>query len=113
MISAVTISIAVLLGLFAIPLLLGKGASLIAGHNALSASERAKVNEKKLCRAMGLLLVFIIGCMLLGDVFFARGLNILGGLAWMTWIVLLIAFVAWANTARGKRFFAKEQSEWE
>ncbi|WP_050635259.1 DUF3784 domain-containing protein [Candidatus Stoquefichus sp. SB1] len=51
-----------LCGLFAVMsilFLLGKGSFLIAGYNSASASEKAKYNEKKLCRVMGIGMGFI------------------------------------------------------
>ena len=42
-------------------LLVGKGSFLIAGYNTASADEKAKYNEKKLCRIVGLGF-FIITC---------------------------------------------------
>lgn len=45
-----------LLGL-AIPLWKGKGAWLIAGYNTASKTEKAKYDEKKLCRVMAIVLM--------------------------------------------------------
>lgn len=45
-----------LLGL-AIPLWMGKGAWLIAGYNTASKTEKAKYDEKKLCRVMAIVLM--------------------------------------------------------
>lgn len=42
-----------LFALLAIPLLMGRGSFLIAGYNTASEEEKAKYNEKKLCRTMG------------------------------------------------------------
>lgn len=47
-------------GIFAIlsiTLLLGKGSFLIAGYNTSSKEEKEQYNEKKLCRAMGVMLL--------------------------------------------------------
>ncbi|MCG4580459.1 DUF3784 domain-containing protein [Clostridium cochlearium] len=38
-------------------LLLGKGSFLIAGYNTSSKEEKEQYNEKKLCRAMGVMLL--------------------------------------------------------
>lgn len=46
-----------------IPLLRGKGGSLIAGYNAASPEEKAKWNEPALCRGVGVLLLAILFCM--------------------------------------------------
>ena len=58
MITEIIILIAAFLFLAAgIFLLSGKGQRLIAGYNALSKSERKRYNEKKVCRAAGLVCV--------------------------------------------------------
>lgn len=62
-------------------LLRGNGASMIAGHNMKSAEERAKINEVKLCKDMGKmmlgitfsLLFFIVGGMLNKEIYFIIG----------------------------------------
>nr|WP_270474676.1 DUF3784 domain-containing protein [Clostridium cochlearium] len=49
-----------MVGIFAIlsiTLLLGKGSFLIAGYNTSSKEEKEQYNEKKLCRAMGVMLL--------------------------------------------------------
>ena len=48
-----------IIGLF---LCCGKGADLIAGYNGLSTAERAKWNEKALCRGTGVLVLLMVGC---------------------------------------------------
>ena len=53
---------------FAVPVIIigivlccGKGAFLIAGYNTASPAERAAYDEKALCRAVGVLLLVIVG----------------------------------------------------
>lgn len=48
--------LAILFALLAVPLLMGKGAWLIAGYNTANKEEKSKYNEKKLCRTMGAML---------------------------------------------------------
>ena len=55
--------------IFALPVIVigfvlccGKGAFLIAGYNTASPKERAVYDEKALCRAVGVLLLVIVGC---------------------------------------------------
>ncbi len=43
-------------------LLCGNGADLIAGYNTASPEERAKWDEKALCRGVGVLLLLMLGC---------------------------------------------------
>ena len=40
----------------------GKGAGLIAGYNTLPAGERAKYDEKKLCKTMAKLMFLLAAC---------------------------------------------------
>jgi O-antigen/teichoic acid export membrane protein len=47
-------SIVVLLGLTALYMISGKGGWLISGYNTMSKEEKAKYDEKKLCRWVGL-----------------------------------------------------------
>ena len=64
--------------IFAVPVIVigivlccGKGAFLIAGYNTASPKEKAEYDEKALCRATGVLLLVIVGCvelLLLGAV---------------------------------------------
>lgn len=42
-----------------IVLLSGRGAWLIAGYNTLSKDEKKKINEKRLCRELGVLLFVV------------------------------------------------------
>ena len=44
---------------------MGKGASLIAGYNTSTEAEKAKIDEKKLCRLVGRLMFILTGCMVL------------------------------------------------
>ncbi|MBC8611959.1 Domain of uncharacterised function (DUF3784) [uncultured Ruminococcus sp.] len=50
--------------LLSFPLLFGKGSWLIAGYNTASEKERRKYDEKKLCRTMGVFLLFVGGIIL-------------------------------------------------
>ena len=43
----------IVFAVFSIVLLLGRGSWLISGYNTASKEEKAKYNEKKLCRVMG------------------------------------------------------------
>lgn len=48
--------------IFGLVLCAGHGADLIAGYNSFPASERAKWDEKALCRATGIFLLLMVGC---------------------------------------------------
>ena len=62
---AVPISIVVLFVLLGIILSMGKGAWLIAGYNTASEADKAKIDEKKLCKYVGRLMFLLAGCMAL------------------------------------------------
>lgn len=51
------------LGVIGAALYSGKGSFLIAGYNTMSEAEKAKFDEKKLCRAMGIFL-FVLDAIL-------------------------------------------------
>lgn len=48
--------------ILAIVFLCGKGSFLIAGYNTASVSERAKYDEKALCKAMGKMMLALAVC---------------------------------------------------
>ena len=55
--------------IFAVPVIIigivlccGKGAFLIAGYNTASPKEKTAYDEKALCRAVGVLVLVIVGC---------------------------------------------------
>ena len=53
------IGLSLIFGIMAIFLLMGKGSFLIAGYNTASESEKARYDEKKLCRVMGVGMMLI------------------------------------------------------
>ena len=59
----------VILALMSIVLLTGRGAGLIAGYNTASKEEKAKYNEKKLCRVMGIGMTIITLLILIAELF--------------------------------------------
>ena len=67
---------------FGIILCSGRGVDMIAGFNTASPEERAKWDEKALCRGVGILLFLILGCMVLIAVISVLGTTTLvwGGL---------------------------------
>ncbi len=56
----IVIAIFVICSIF---LLFGKGSWLIAGYNTASQEEKEKIDEKKLCRSMGVMLLSIAAIM--------------------------------------------------
>lgn len=94
----------VFLGMIALFLVLGlifsrgKGAFLIAGYNTASKAEKAKYDEKALCRFMGKIMFALAGC----QGIMALGILVVG--MWLFWVgiaaFLAVAFgtVIYANT---------------
>ena len=91
--------------IMAMLLLSGKGAFLISGYNTLSKGEKAKYDEKALCRFNGRLLLVFSLCM----AFFPA--SIYFGMTWLTYcgiaIILLGAVFAVIYTNTSSRFRRK------
>ena len=62
-----------LLAVLGLVLRAGKGAFLIAGYNTASKEEKEKTDEKKLCKAVGTLLLILAICWILPTVGIATG----------------------------------------
>ena len=80
----------------------GKGANLIAGYNTASHEEKAQTNEKKLLKAMSVLMFVLAGCFLVSassGIFHAKLLIWIGQ---ALFVVVLIAGLVYLNT--GNRF---------
>lgn len=58
-----------ILTIMSITLLLGHGSWLIAGYNTASKEEKAKYNEKKMCRVMGIGMTIITLLILIAKLF--------------------------------------------
>ena len=61
---------ALLCGVLSMLFFSGRGAKLIAGYNTSTPEQRARYDERKLCRAMGLVMVgafFALGTMALAE----------------------------------------------
>ena len=80
----------------------GKGANLIAGYNTASPYEKANTDEKKLLKAMSVLMFVFAGCFLISassQIFHIRMLIWIGQ---ALFIVALITGLVYLNT--GNRF---------
>ena len=62
MLLIVFLAIAALFLVLGIVFAAGKGANLIAGYNTASPEEKAKAHEKKLLKAMSVLMFVLAGC---------------------------------------------------
>lgn len=98
----VRFAVALLFAVFGVIFLRGKGAVLIAGYNTSSAEEKERIDEKKLCRFMGKLMLIVAACCLVaatGEWLHIKPL-LWSGQALLP--VVVIAGVIYANT--GHRF---------
>ena len=98
----VFLAIAVLFIVLGVVFALGKGADLIAGYNTASPGEKAKTDEKKLLKAMSVLMFVFAGCFLVSAL---GGMLNVKPLIWIgqaLFIVALIAGLVCLNT--GDRF---------
>ena len=89
--------LALLLLILSIFLFCGKGAWLIAGYNTASQEEKAQYDEKKLCRATGVLL--LVCSVLLGLMaFFIHGVETgamaEAAIAHFTWVFLAVLLLS-------------------
>ena len=80
----------------------GKGASLIAGYNTSSAAEKAKTDEKKLCKAMSKLMFALAGCWLVAASSEIFGMKALLWIGMAMFVVVITAALVYMNT--GNRF---------
>lgn len=98
--------IVIFMAILGIVFLCGKGAMLIAGYNTASPEERAKMDEKQLCRFMGKFCFAMAGGWLIAAVgiWLKQDILHIGGI--VLFCVVIIAGLIYANT--GNRF--KKQS---
>ena len=91
-----------LLAILGLVLRAGKGAFLIAGYNTATEEEKEKTDEKKLCKAVGNLLLILAICWILPTVGIATGNKLLFWVGFVLFIVVCIIGVVYMNT--GNRF---------
>ena len=98
----VIVVIVVSMIVMAVFLLNGKGSFLIAGYNTMNKTERAKYNEKSLCRFTGWLLIALSFCMLLipAGIF----LEMMWLIYFGTMLILVVSFGAVIYSNTGNRF---------
>ena len=100
MLTAVFLSVTGLFAALGIVFACGKGSGLIAGYNTASAEEKAKYNEKNLCRAMSVLMFALAACFLLAA--FSALFNI-KPLFWISQALFALAIAAglvYLNTSK-------------
>lgn len=96
----VLIMFIILFFVISIIFLLGKGAFLIAGYNTMAAAEKATYNEVALCRAMGVMMLGITGCMLLVIPSIMTNNQSFGIIATILMIIITIAGLIYMNTSK-------------
>lgn len=91
--------------IFGVILCSGRGVDMIAGFNTATPEERAKWDEKALCRGVGILLFVMLGCMTVIAVVSVLGMTTLvwGGLA----LTALVAVGGMVYINKSKRFKKK------
>ena len=91
-----------LLAILGLILRAGKGAFLIAGYNTASKEEKEKTDERKLCKAVGNLLLILAACWILPTIGMATGKMLLFWVGFTLSLVVCIIGVVYMNT--GDRF---------
>ena len=91
-----------------IPLLMGKGSSMIAGYNTMPAEKKKKYNAKALCRVAGALVLFITACTVGMIELLMRGHYAPGWIVFALGIGVMVIFLIWVN--KSPRFRNKEDN---
>ena len=97
MLFVVFIAIAVLFIVFGIVFASGKGAGLIAGYNTASPEEKAKIDEKKLLKAMSVFMFVLAGCFIVSASSEIFHLKLLIWIGQALFVVALIAGIIYMN----------------
>ena len=90
---------------FGVVFLRGKGANLIAGYNTSSPTQKAKTDEKALCRFMGKSMFALAFCWLILSVGSIFEISILLKLGFGLFFLAVVFMIIYCNT--GKRFEKK------
>ena len=97
MLFVVFIAIAVLFIVLGIVFASGKGANLIAGYNTASPEEKAKIDEKKLLKAMSVFMFVLAGCFIVSASSEIFHLKLLIWIGQALFVVALIAGIIYMN----------------
>ena len=98
MLLIVFLAIAVLFLILGIVFAVGKGANLIAGYNTASPEEKAKIDEKKLLKAMSVLMFVLAGCFMISASSEIFKIKMLIWLGQALFVVALIVGLIYINT---------------
>ena len=102
MLFVIFLAIAVLFIVLGIVFASGKGAGLIAGYNTASPEEKAKIDEKKLLKAMSVFMFVLAGCFIVSASSEIFHLKLLIWIGQALFVVALIAGIIYMNAK--KRF---------
>ncbi|MDR1028567.1 MAG: DUF3784 domain-containing protein [Clostridiales Family XIII bacterium] len=89
--------------------LTGKGGFLVAGYNTKSAKNKAKYDERALCRSVGWVMIAVTFCLMLLCVAMSFDISWLLNCAIGLMIAIVIGYVIYANT--GNRFRKSADAE--
>ena len=98
MLLIVFLAIAALFLVLGIIFAAGKGANLIAGYNTASPEEKAKTDEKKLLKAMSVLMFVLAGCFVISASSEIFKLKMLIWIGQALFVVVLIVGLIYINT---------------
>lgn len=97
MLFVIFLAIAVLFIVLGIVFASGKGAGLIAGYNTASPEEKAKIDEKKLLKAMSVFMFVLAGCFIVSASSEIFHLKLLIWIGQALFVVALIAGIIYMN----------------
>ena len=97
MLFVIFLAIAVLFIVLGIVFASGKGADLIAGYNTASPEEKAKIDEKKLLKAMSVFMFVLAGCFIVSASSEIFHLKLLIWIGQALFVVALIAGIIYMN----------------
>ena len=100
MLTAVFLMITGLFAVFGIVFACGKGSGLIAGYNTASAEEKAKYNEKNLCKAMSVLMFALAACFLIAALSAVFNIKLLLWISQALFAVAVAAGLIYINTSK-------------
>ena len=97
MLFVIFLAIAVLFIVLGIVFASGKGANLIAGYNTASPEEKAKIDEKKLLKAMSVFMFVLAGCFIVSASSEIFHLKLLIWIGQALFVAALIAGIIYMN----------------
>lgn len=93
----IMLALLVLFLIMGLVLLSGRGAWLIAGYNTMSPEEKARYDEKALCRSMGWMLLAMAACWGLLCLGLALDIVLLQGLGMLLFLICTLVGCVYLN----------------